>query len=157
MNRLNNGDGIALYDSPNNTIGGSTAAAANVISGNGGDGILVSSLDNGPGSTDTLIEGNYIGIDATGSIEVGNGNNGVHLVYGAGTIVGGLSTHDRNIISGNQAGVYLENSATGMSDRRQLNRDRPAWVQGDRQPVRRRAPERDLEHRRRHGAPAPAT
>ena len=114
VNRLNNGDGIALYDSPNTTIGGSTAAAANVISGNGGDGILVSSMDNGPGSTDTLIEGNYIGIDATGSIEVGNGNNGVHLVYGAGTIVGGLSTHDRNIISGNQAGVYLENSATGM-------------------------------------------
>ena len=59
-----------------------------MISGNNNDGVLVSSLDEGPGSTDTVIEGNYIGIDATGSIGVGNGNNGVHIVYGAGTVVG---------------------------------------------------------------------
>ncbi len=114
VNRMSNGTGIALYDSPNNTIGGTTTQGANVISGNNNDGILVSSLDNGPGSTNTVIEGNYIGIDASGSIAVGNSNNGVHIVYGAGTVVGGLSANARNIISGNQAGVYLENSATGI-------------------------------------------
>ena len=114
VNRLSNGTGIALYDSPNNTIGGTAAQAANVISGNNNDGILVSSLNNGPGSIDTVILGNFIGIDATGSIGVGNGNNGVHIVYGAGTVVGGVTASSRNIISGNQAGVYLENSATGV-------------------------------------------
>ena len=91
VNRLSNGTGIALYDAPDNTIGGTAANTGNVISGNNNDGILVSSQSNGPGSTGTVIAGNYIGIDATGSIAVGNGNNGVHLVYGAGTVVGGLS------------------------------------------------------------------
>ncbi len=64
-----------------------------MISGNNNDGILVSSQSNGPGSTGTVIEGNYIGIDASGSIAVGNSNNGVHVVYGAGTVVGGLSAN----------------------------------------------------------------
>ena len=114
VNRFSNGTGIALYDSPNNTIGGTASQAANVISGNNNDGILVSSANNGPGSIGTVILGNFIGIDATGSIGVGNGNNGVHIVYGAGTVVGGVTASSRNIISGNQAGVYLENSATGV-------------------------------------------
>jgi hypothetical protein len=114
VNRMSNGTGIALYDSPNNTIGGTMANAGNVISGNNNDGVLVSSQTNGPGSTGTTIVGNLIGIDATGLTDVGNGNNGVHIVYGSGTVVGGLTSSARNIISGNQAGVYLENTVTGV-------------------------------------------
>jgi hypothetical protein len=90
------------------------ANAGNVISGNNNDGVLVSSQTNGPGSTGTTIVGNLIGIDATGLTDVGNGNNGVHIVYGSGTVVGGLTSSARNIISGNQAGVYLENTVTGV-------------------------------------------
>ncbi len=66
-NRLgNNGGGVVLYDAPQNTIGGSASGAGNLISGNGNDGIQVSSSDNGPGSLSTVIQGNMIGVNADG-------------------------------------------------------------------------------------------
>ena len=45
-----------------NTIGGTTPGTRNVISGNGQGGILIQS------STETLVEGNYIGTDQKGSL-----------------------------------------------------------------------------------------
>ena len=65
--------GVALYGSSlgsvaldgsatNNTVGGTDAGARNVISGNG-IGVWIS----GPGATGNLVEGNYIGTDATGT------------------------------------------------------------------------------------------
>ena len=78
--------GVVLYDAPDNTIGGTASSAGNVISGNNGDGILVSSSDQrGPARAGTVIQGNLIGLDATGSIALGNSNNGVEVDYGAGT------------------------------------------------------------------------
>jgi hypothetical protein len=110
---LGNGSGIVLYDSPDNTIGGNSSTAGNVISGNNGDGILVSSAtQSGPGSPGTVIQGNLIGVDATGSIAVGNNGNGVEVDYGAGTLIGGTKSTEQNVISGNEAGVYLQDSAT---------------------------------------------
>ena len=50
-----------------NTIGGTTAAAANVISGNASDGV---DIDNG--TSDNVVEGNYIGTDASGTMGLGN-------------------------------------------------------------------------------------
>ncbi len=115
-NRLgNNNAGVALYDAPTNTIGGSASSAGNLISGNGGDGVLVSSSNNGPGSLSTVIQGNVIGLDATGIVALGNNNNGVEVDYGSGTLIGGPKAADANVISGNQAGVFLQNSAMGVA------------------------------------------
>ena len=115
-NRLgNNGGGVVLYDAPQNTIGGSASGAGNLISGNGNDGIQVSSSDNGPGSLSTVIQGNIIGLDADGIVALGNSNNGVEVDYGSGTLIGGPEAADANVISGNQAGVYLQNSAMGVA------------------------------------------
>jgi hypothetical protein len=115
-NRLgNNGGGVVLLDAAANTIGGSASGAGNVISGNGNDGILVSSADNGAGSLYTVIEGNIIGLDANGVAALGNNNNGVEVDYGTGTLVGGPTKADANVISGNTAGVYLQNSAVGVA------------------------------------------
>ena len=107
--------GVVLYDAPDNTIGGSTSGAGNVISGNGNDGVLVSTLLNTTGSLSTLIQGNIIGLDAEGIIALGNNNIGVEIVRGSGTLIGGPKAADANVISGNIAGVYLQNTAFGVA------------------------------------------
>jgi hypothetical protein len=92
------GAGI-LVDGRNNTIGGDRGQGAgpsgqgNVISGNGGVGIDL----NGPSNR---VVGNYVGVDATGTRQLPNGNEGVNI-QGAGNTVGGAMPADRNVISGN--------------------------------------------------------
>ena len=85
-----------------NTIGGTTAGAGNLISGNNLEGVIVT------GASDNLIEGNLVGTDVTGTLAVGNGTNGVELQGSSNDTVGGTSTAARNVISGNgQFNVYL--------------------------------------------------
>ena len=55
-------DGIAIVDAPANIIGGTTAGAANVIAGNG-NGVHLS----GAGAIGNLIEGDFIGTNASGA------------------------------------------------------------------------------------------
>ena len=47
-----------------------------------------------------MIEGNYVGTDATGSIDLGNRTFGVK-VQGSGNTVGGTVVAARNVVSGN--------------------------------------------------------
>ena len=49
-----------------------------MISGNGNNGVLIQ----GPGSTENRVEGNYIGINATGTVAIGN-NVAVNISEGA--------------------------------------------------------------------------
>ncbi len=60
-----NTDGILITGS-NNTIGGTTPHAGNLISGNNDDGVFVNTAGG------NLIEGNLIGTDVTGSVALGN-------------------------------------------------------------------------------------
>ena len=64
----NSGDGVLVSESTGVTIGGTTAAAGNVISGNFGDGVEL----NGADTTGNVVEGNLIGLDATGEVALGN-------------------------------------------------------------------------------------
>jgi|GEM_PF-5296881 len=94
----NRGMGIRVFDSPGILIGGPTTAARNVISWNDDAGILVQGA-----STGTLIQGNYIGTNATGSLNPalptsGNGTQGIGL-SGTDSV-----TVDGNVISGNGFG-----------------------------------------------------
>ena len=73
-------------------VGGLTAAARNIISGNLGDGISIA----GAG---TKLQGNYIGTDITGALALGNGGSGV--VAGDNVLIGGLVPEARNIIAAN--------------------------------------------------------
>ena len=85
---LGNYYGIEL-DGSANTVGGTTAGARNVISGNS-DGVLITGDAN-------LVEGNYIGTDASGanvSNAVGNTYDGVQL-YGSANTIGGVSAWSR--------------------------------------------------------------
>ena len=97
-------------DSPAVIIGGTSAGARNVISGNGSIGIV---LGNGPSGSSAVVQGNYIGTDATGTVAMGNGDRGIHVGGGNHTI-GGIGPGEANIIAytrsfaGNTGdGVYL--------------------------------------------------
>jgi titin len=101
--------GVYINGAGHNTIGGTTATARNVISGNL-DGVLVL----GSGTTGDTIEGNYIGTDVTGATAVSNTNLGVFLSGASGVLVGGTASGAGNVISGNtKAGVYLDSGAAG--------------------------------------------
>jgi hypothetical protein len=77
----------------NTTIGGTDPSQRNLISGNSNSGYLSEGLGS------SLILGNLIGTDRTGTRAVPNGNNG--LSVGNATI-GGLTAGSGNVISGNR-------------------------------------------------------
>ncbi len=104
----NTGDGIRIENSANNTIGGTSLAARNVIVGNHSDGIELT----GSGATNNLIEGNMIGLDATGALDRGNSSNGVLLSGAPSNVIGGTAAGSRNVISGNGSqGVNINGAA----------------------------------------------
>ena len=106
------------------TIGGTTVAARNVISGNDGGGVLISDAyihnfglgaPNGSGvNQDNVVEGNYIGIKANGSGPLPNGGDGIDVATTAlDTVIGGTVAGAGNVISGNTGnGVLID--GTGL-------------------------------------------
>ncbi len=70
INALGNGQQGVEIDSgaSNNTIGGTGAAARDVISGNGWDAVHI--ID--PGTTGNVVEGDYLGVAADGEVPLGN-------------------------------------------------------------------------------------
>jgi Viral BACON domain len=104
-------DGLNIASS-NNTIGGTAAAARNVISGNGNTGILITA-----GPTGNLVQGNFIGTNAAGTGAIGNGT-GVLTQGQSGNssshTIGGTAPGARNIISGNNGpGISIGGTLTG--------------------------------------------
>jgi titin len=103
-------DGITLNSAPGNRLGGASPGARNVISGNAKAGLLLS----GSGTAGNLIDGNFIGTDASGSNAVGNLFAGITLANTASNLIGGAAGSARNWIAGNrQDGIYATN-ATGL-------------------------------------------
>ncbi|MFS8084308.1 MAG: hypothetical protein ACMG6H_01650, partial [Acidobacteriota bacterium] len=82
----------------NNTIGGTTAAARNIISGNHGHGLEV--INNG--SQLNNIQGNYIGTNAAGNAKIGNTSSGIFITRAPNNTIGGTVAGAGNVISGNQ-------------------------------------------------------
>jgi hypothetical protein len=97
----NDNGGVHMLFAPNNTIGGTTAAARNVISGNG-SGIIPNNGANG-----TVVQGNFIGTDVTGTADLGNVSFGVEATNTASNnTIGGTTAGARSVISGNEGGVF---------------------------------------------------
>jgi photosystem II stability/assembly factor-like uncharacterized protein len=94
-------NGITISSS-NNLIGGTTPSARNVVSGNVFDGIIVNGTNN-------LIQGSYIGTNASGTTAKPNGINGIEIQGPSftGNVVGGTAPGAGNLISGNVRGVYI--------------------------------------------------
>jgi titin len=103
-------NGIGIYDdsSSGNTIGGTTPADRNVIAGNAGDGINLADL-----ASNNVIEGNYIGVDPTGTYGITNAT-GIEIGTGSdNNVIGGTTSGSRNVISNNNGdGIYIHGAPT---------------------------------------------
>jgi hypothetical protein len=105
MAALANGEGVILSNSAtNNTIGGLVAGARNLISGNTGSGVFFQNTGSG-----NVIQGNFIGTDATGAAALANGLSGVDIGFGSSdNAVGGTASGAGNVIAFNtQDGVSI--------------------------------------------------
>ena len=69
----NGADGVFVDGVPGNFIGGMLPGQGNLISGNLGGGVFVRT----PAATGTVIQGNIIGLDATGTTALGNAASGI--------------------------------------------------------------------------------
>lgn len=103
---MGNYNGVGVQSSPNNSILYNVISASREVSPNsGGDGILLTSGANG-----TVIRGNLIGTDTTGTTAVANQQYGIEVQTSGNTISG-------NTISGNtKAGlIFYAGGATGST------------------------------------------
>ena len=110
---VNQGVGIDIFGgATGNTVGGSTAAAANVVSGNSGAGANGINIT-GPGTADNLVQGNLVGVDITGKTAIANGGSGIFITSASGNTVGGSAAGVGNVVSGNTgSGIALFGSGT---------------------------------------------
>lgn len=99
--------GILILES-SHTIGGAPSGR-NVISGNTGHGIYAA-----PTAGFSVIQANWIGLDAQGARALGNTKDGLHISSASNTL-GGKAAGEGNVISGNgQNGlVFAQSTATG--------------------------------------------
>ncbi len=113
IDRGNSDNGIYIQDGANNTIGGTTAAARNIISGNGSAHAGIT-LRN-PNTTGNVIQGNYIGTDVTGTYTIPNVAFGIQVYTASNNTIGGPAPGAGNVICGSlMVGVFF--TANGTND-----------------------------------------
>src|SRR5205807_3556634 len=95
----NSANGILVTGTASIQIGGVAPGLGNVISGNVGDGVLFAA-STAPAPTRMLVQGNFIGTNATGAAALPNQQNGVEIRV-ANVTVGGTASGAGNVISGN--------------------------------------------------------
>ena len=102
----NGGNGVQLLAGSNDAqVGGAAAGEGNLIAGNTTDGIAINL------SSGATIQGNIIGLNAGGTAALGNASDGIQVDATTGTIIGGATPAQRNIISGNtSSGIRLFNA-----------------------------------------------
>ncbi len=105
------GNGIEVTFSSRNQIGGTAAGAGNVVSANGGDGVLIQADSSNPNVNKAelnVVQGNRIGTDATGMVGLGNDGYGVTIWPGSNNTIGGSAAGAGNIIAANRlSGVFV--------------------------------------------------
>jgi hypothetical protein len=112
-------DGVEIVNTGNNTTGGTSPAARNVISANFFGGIEIFN-----GSTGNLVQGNYIGTDAAGLAPLGN-FEGILLEGAPRTTIGGTAAGAGNVISGNLLeGIDIEFAGLNLVQHNFIGTDR---------------------------------
>ncbi|MDI1258673.1 Ig-like domain-containing protein [Aquabacterium sp.] len=106
----NSAYGIMIENAATNvTIGGTATGAGNVISGFTNRGVWVT-------TTGTVtVQGNYIGTDYTGTVDLGNTGYGLYVDDGGSAIIGGTAVGAGNLISGNDGGGIYVGSTGGAT------------------------------------------
>ena len=99
--KVGNGAYGVEVSQPANSVGAPLRAARNVISGNTRSGVVLYLSS----ATGNRVQGNFIGTDATGRRDLGNGGRGLDITNGpADNLIGGAGPLARNVISGNDGG-----------------------------------------------------
>jgi hypothetical protein len=102
----NVGDGVSV-DGDTVTVGGSDPLAGNIIGGNGGNGVLL-----GGATDDSVVVGNFIGIDPSGNVNLANALAGVRVEGDTNMIGTDNAAVASNYIARNAGGgVYVDPSA----------------------------------------------
>lgn len=106
-----NGTGV-FVSSSGGRIGGAAVAARNLISGNTSSGIDLFGTD----ARSNRVVGNLIGLDANGSVALGNAGDGVRLFDGASsnTIGGSAAGEGNRIASNGGAGINIQANSPGV-------------------------------------------
>ena len=114
---LGNGkNGVYIYWSAENQIGGGAAGEGNLISGNWQAGVKIEL----PTASNNRVLGNRIGTDVSGSVALGNQGDGVLIDQAPGNQIGGGATGEGNLISGNRSNGMVVDNATGNRIERNL-------------------------------------
>lgn len=101
-------DGVVILNGTNTTVGGTTASARNLLSGNR-NGILIAA---GSGAQ---VRGNFIGTNAAGTSGIGNSSNGVLIGGSSGNSVGSAGSASSNTIAFNGgAGVAVTSGVSNL-------------------------------------------
>src|SRR5262249_41448146 len=91
-----------------NTIGGTSPAARNIISGSVFSGVAFL------GGSNNVVQGNYIGTDVMGATALGN-QGGVWIDGSTGNTIGGTAPGAGNLISGHRGfGVEVTSNQFGL-------------------------------------------
>lgn len=98
--------GVFVYGGSGNVIGGTNVADRNVISDND-TGIYVLNST----ASSNRVWGNFIGTTASGTVALGNRNNGITLYAAPANVIGGSSPGSGNVISGNGGSGINANTA----------------------------------------------
>jgi titin len=111
----NGQSGVGLLGAANNTVGGTSAAARNIISGNRLNGVVIGTdAFSGAAASGNTVLGNYIGTDITGTTALGNAEDGIFVDAAFSNTIGGVSAGARNIISANGFFGRLNDGSSGI-------------------------------------------
>lgn len=117
-----------LAGATNNRVGGTAASDRNIISGNGGQGVYIAD----PGSDNNRIQGNYIGVEASGvSIGQGNSRFGILIAVSAReNLVGGEEPGAGNVIANNgMGGIRIDTAENTVAGNLiGIGADRTTWL-----------------------------
>lgn len=93
-------DGISISVAPKNLIGKASAGGGNLIAGNHKAGIRI---DDAVSAGNSIVN-NWIGTDISGIRALPNRSLGIYITKAPGTLIGGPTAAERNVISGNGVG-----------------------------------------------------
>ncbi len=106
----NSNRGVRLIGAGQATIGGFAPADRNVVSGNGGGGILLDATH------EVLVVNTYIGTDRSGLSPVDNQSAGILLQRGAAlNTIGTREPGSGNVVAGGAFGVFLTDADTTLN------------------------------------------
>jgi hypothetical protein len=119
-NVLANGrSGVSIFfGAQTNIVGGTVLGARNVISGNGGDGVLIGNQNGSSNTTgNNIVQGNFIGTDANGTLALGNSGNGINIFNSAASnTIGGTTAGAGNVIWNNRGNGILITTSTAINN-----------------------------------------